>query len=212
MLLPDPRTHAHLGEIRYLRNERSRRAEDLLRSPLRVSVLANLLWRVGDGRLQARLAAVETAVRAGDGGEFGGYQNTGPPFEYTAEDDLYQALAGIWARSSLQMEALARANDIEYHHFLQPNQHVGNEKPMDEPERLVAFGKLDRYAGGAQRGYPLLRSEGRRIAASGVRFRDMGDVFANTPEAVYRDSCCHINQRGNDILADAIADVILAEP
>ena len=47
---------------------------------------------------------------------------------------------------------------------------------------------------------------------AGVDFLDLTMVFARTPEAIYIDDCCHYNQLGNRMLADAIADRLLARP
>ena len=43
----------------------------------------------------------------------------------------------------------------------------------------------------------------------GVRFHDLTRIFENHPETIYRDTCCHVNQRGNELLGEAIAEAIL---
>ena len=57
-------------------------------------------------------------------------------------------------------------------------------------------------------GYPLLRKEGQRLQEQGVAFRDLSGVFRERTETLYVDICCHFNDRGHEILADAIADAI----
>ncbi len=205
--VPDPARHARLGEVAYLTRERARAAERVLASPLRASVLANLVWRAWDRRLQHHLAAAERAARAPAGA--GGYQNTGPPFAARPVPELFDELVRLWSEGSRQLERLARANGIAYYHFLQPTQHVSDSKPMGPDERRVAFGGSP-YAPGARTGYPLLIRAGAELAASGVAFRDLTAVFAEVEEPLYRDACCHVNERGNRIVADAIADFILA--
>ncbi len=41
---------------------------------------------------------------------------------------------------------------------------------------------------------------------------DGGVSLANTPQPIYIDDCCHYNQQGNRMLADAIADRLLTSP
>ncbi len=38
---------------------------------------------------------------------------------------------------------------------------------------------------------------------------DLTDIFARTTQTVYRDSCCHLNRLGNQIMADAILRTIV---
>ena len=45
---------------------------------------------------------------------------------------------------------------------------------------------------------------------SGVHAANATDVFDGVPQTVYSDSCCHYNQLGNELLADFIADRMLA--
>ena len=41
-----------------------------------------------------------------------------------------------------------------------------------------------------------------------MRFHDLTRVFADHPESIYFDDCCHVNRLGNQILAEAIAGAI----
>jgi hypothetical protein len=63
----------------------------------------------------------------------------------------------------------------------------------------------------AERAYPLLREAGRELRQAGVRFHDLTQVFAGVEEPLYVDDCCHVNARGNALLAEAIARAILED-
>jgi hypothetical protein len=52
------------------------------------------------------------------------------------------------------------------------------------------------------------RFVGRSLVATGVRFTDLTGAFATHAEAIYTDSCCHVNARGNAIVADLVLDAI----
>jgi hypothetical protein len=58
--------------------------------------------------------------------------------------------------------------------------------------------------------YPRLRESGRALSAAGVRFGDLTAVFADHPEPLYIDACCHVRARGNLIVADKIFEAISA--
>jgi len=54
----------------------------------------------------------------------GDYVMTGPAYYYESESDLFEDLAAVWKRCSIQMHKFCAANGIRYFHFLQPNQYV----------------------------------------------------------------------------------------
>jgi hypothetical protein len=170
----------------------------------------NALWLLGDRVLaesQARSnVALGTLRQSGLS-----YEAQGPPVPLVPSE-TYRSLAELWAQSSLQMARVCRANGIAYYHFLQPNQYVANSKPMSREERAVAIAPGDLYRVGAELGYPSLISAGSELARQGVAYRDLTGLFKDTGEALYIDSCCHLNQRGNDLLAAAIGDTIARAP
>jgi hypothetical protein len=51
-----------------------------------------------------------------------------------------------------------------------------------------------------------------RHSSRGVLFHHLTGIFATNPESIYIDNCCHFNQAGNEIMADAIAGAILRDP
>ena len=80
---------------------------------------------------------------------------------------------------------------------------------MSDAEREVAIEPEHKYRPGVIDGYPRLRKAGRELTDAGVDFLALTLVFANTPEPIYIDDCCHYNPQGNRMLADAIADRLL---
>jgi hypothetical protein len=116
----------------------------------------------------------------------------------------WQIVADVWERSSLVMQGIARDIGAEYLHVLQPNQYVEGSKPLSDEERRHAWQPGPRRAL-IQRGYALLRERGRRLRDAGVPFHDLTGLYAAHTETIYRDVCCHVNLRGNELLAEAIA-------
>src|SRR5690606_22799374 len=123
-------------------------------------------------------------------------------------EDPYARIAAVWARSSLEMWHLCRGLGITYLHALQPNQYVAGSKPMGDAERAVAWRDDSPFRAGVEGGYPALRAAGAALAAQGLPFADLTDVFADVREPVYIDDCCHLGPRGNALLGAALGRAI----
>lgn len=127
------------------------------------------------------------------------------------EDGLYRRVADIWANSSAMMQALLADRNIPYYHFLQTNQYVSN-KPLTAEEKRTAYTVKHPYAVAAVKGYPYLLARAADLRSQGVNFFSALEAFDEHPETLYIDDCCHFNLRGNEILADFLADAILSSP
>ena len=139
------------------------------------------------------------------------YARTGPARSYESEKAMYQDLAAVWKRCSLQMHQICKVNGIKYFHFLQPNQYVAGSKPMGKEERLVALRDKHPYRQPVERGYSCLIEAGKDLVEEGVSFHDLTKVFSSIDEPLYVDACCHVNQEGNSVLARAIGESIAAK-
>jgi len=203
----DPALVERVGLVTYLRARRADLAAAFEKAPWRYSVTAGLVWTLLDRVAGARVEDARRALNAYRPDERR-FLAVGPPRPAPGAAS-YEALASIWERGSLQMSRLCRANGIRYFHFLQPNQYVEGSKPMDAAERRVAVNPSQPYRLGVEAGYPLLQARGRELASEGVAFADLTMIFAHVPEPLYIDDCCHVNQRGYELLADAVADAIL---
>jgi hypothetical protein len=202
----DPVVIRQIGHIRYLEDKKQSWAKlfddyGLYRSPL----LA-LLWQFRDQAFAADISRIAGAIKARDepAGNFVGH---GPPYSYETEQALFADLARVWKNASIQMKLLSDGNNIRYYHFLQPNQYVKDSKPMSPEEIDKAIGKHV-YHEGAEKGYPHLLKTADQLTDSGVNFTDLTMVYADHPEALYVDSCCHVNQHGYDIVVEQICKTL----
>lgn len=206
--LDDPRlaaSKAAMSAIEESRNAWARWASD---PPWRWSILGNLVWKLRDRRLERDAyelvkAHQELKVRSEP------YVATGPARDFASREELFEMLASIWSNSSLGLQGLCEPAGTRYFHFLQPNQYDGDSKPMGSAERRVAFNEGHPYRKGVQSGYPLLRRNGATLRERGVSFHDLSGLFRDRAEGIYVDDCCHFNQRGLDIMAEAISRAIL---
>jgi hypothetical protein len=199
----DPRREVLVGEISYLRKRRAKGARLCAHGILAYSATCHLVWRSLDGGLTRRIARAERERVELPAAERS-FAVTGPPYAETSPEATYRDLAAFWGRCSTLMHQLCSARGIPYFHFLQPNQYVAGSKPMGAEERRIALDPQQPYRPFAEQGYPYLIEEGRRLTASGVRFFDLTSAFAEYRERVYADNCCHVNNRGTEILAEAI--------
>ena len=116
---------------------------------------------------------------------------------------LYADIAANWRAASVLMQQLLAARHVPYVHVLQPNQYYST-RTFSAAEKAVAFNDGSPFKEGAARGYPLLEKALEPGALNAVH------LFDTAPDAVYVDNCCHYTVAGNRLLADFIAQAILA--
>jgi hypothetical protein len=118
--------------------------------------------------------------------------------------ELERAVA-VWARAS---ELLGRAQEDAggaYLHAIQPNQYHATVRVFGAEERAVAFSDASPFAEHVRRGYPRLAAEIEPLSRRGVHVVSLLALFDGVPEPVYTDDCCHYNDAGQRLLAEAIA-------
>ena len=193
-----------IGELSFLQARRTELAVRCSQFVVRHSGLGNLVWRLLDRNHVARRRALEQELEAASRARLR-FATHGPKTPYGSEAEFYPELARIWRVGSLQMFHLCRANGIRYFHFLQPNQYFPDSKPLSAEERRLAFVPGHGYQRPVELGYPALRAAGQTLRGLGVPFEDLSMIFAGVRETLYIDDCCHLNDSGNRLLADAIA-------
>ena len=119
-------------------------------------------------------------------------------------DGRSRAAIEKWYRGARLLASLAMRHGAEYYHFLQPNQYFPDTKPLTEEELVKAFKQRSSWRQHAHRAYPLLTEYGHRLREQGVEFSDLSGIYAHNRETLYIDDCCHLNDRGNELLADAM--------
>lgn len=205
----DAAAQAFIANIKTLRWWQPALAHLSHRGPLRWSSTVGLLWYLTDRSLSGEIFRLRTAL-VDLKSHPTSYAVTGPRITYAQTGALTDALADTWERGSLQMDHLSRGNGTPYFHFLQPNQYVPGSKPMGAAEARTAVATDSLYGAQVRQGYPVLRKRGAELARKGVLFDDLTMLYANHPEPLYVDSCCHVSDEGSAIMANAMAAFILA--
>lgn len=192
-----------VGRIAAAKDERLQRSRLCASRPLAWSPSCHLLWTALDRRLAHRIYEGERALASLAPAEQT-FVARGPAFAGQPRPQVCRQLADEWARSSTLMNALARDRGTLFLHFLQPNQYLPGSKPMGRQERLVAVDPAHPYKPAIEDCYPVFVEAGQGLAAHGVPFHDLTQLFAGHPEPLYDDTCCHYNDEGYRLVAQAI--------
>jgi hypothetical protein len=175
---------------------------------LRYSPTACLIWKVRNSQLENyQSQQYYRAMRLKKDGV--SPCSSGPKQHFDTKEQLYNYCAEIWARSSELMQDLCEANQIQYFHFLQPNQYLPDSKPIGTKEATYVLNGESPFAAPVRVGYPVMRAMASRFKAAGVEFTDLTQIFAAHPEPIYVDDCCHVKPAGDLIMAEAISNRII---
>lgn len=193
-----------IARIQGYRATRRRVNATLERLPF--SVTAGLLWSLLDEMFSAVIHKENKYLM--DEGDRRRRQRLffrdGPPFD--GKDPDY--MARVWFRAAQGMAALARQHGFALFLFTQPSQYVTNSKVLSAAERRLRVLNRHSQAPCINRGYSRLRTLGPRLAGRDVFYHDLSYIFRQVKEAVYTDDLCHVNQRGDELLAQAMGQKI----
>jgi hypothetical protein len=205
-----PEAMVHFGRVELIRRQRDRLRGFFSNRFLRRSAFFLTLWDFLDRRQEGQMRAQMHQLRAFLSSSELPPRVRGPELSFADDDRMYAELADVWQRSSLEMARLCRAGGIRYVHALQPNQYFPGSKILTEEERQIAWDQDVADTKRVETGYPLLIERGRELRELGVEFVDLTMLFRAETGTIYNDACCHVNQRGADLMAEAVAQAIAA--
>jgi len=93
--------------------------------------------------------------------------------------------------------------------FAQPNQFIDGSKPWSDEEKKIFAGELPWRSQHVRSFYGFALNEFRAHAAHDPHWVDLSGIFADHPETVYSDECCHLNDHGNQIMFEKIKPFLL---
>lgn len=179
---------------------------------LKNSPLSNLLWQLSNVNYINSVAIVDQSVAELEKKDASKrdffYEALGPDYDFTGMDDLFQYSVDIWANSSHLIHAIAKANDVKYLHFLQPNQYIeGSKAYMSDAERKKAFTRAG-YGVLYKQIYPRIVEKAEWLKERGVEFHDLTFIYKDIKEDLYIDNCCHVNSTGSNLMIEKIVDTL----
>lgn len=202
----DPRTSSLSFRLLQSRASRQEWARWIVTSPLRHSWTVSLLWAIQDQLLNRQQINLGVELRQHSRNHGLGFARQGPRQMYSNEQEMYSRVTELWSHCSLQMHHLCAGRGIPYLHFLQPNQYHEGSKPLNAVELEKYYAPHEEFAEVIKRGYPMLIQAGRDLRENGVPFHDLTQLFSQETETIYADYFCHYNERGTNLLAEAVAD------
>ncbi len=170
---------------------------------------AKLLTIVVDNRVDAVYRDLEKATAA-TVAEANTAERRDKALESEDSKAVLEESVDIWIRASHFMKLLADVHGIRYYLFLQPNQYVAGSKPftVNETNIFLSAGEKGTIA---RMVYPMLMARGEVLRKEGMPFHDLTDVFRAVKGDLYVDDCCHVNEDGNQILAERIISIVRAD-
>ncbi len=205
----DPRDADFSLRVFEIRGTRQRAALAAVSSPLRFLPSYQLLWYVREERLRNEFIEIEQALLGRSRARSKAFINSGPHPTVKNQDEAILESVRLWKQATLQMHQLCEANQILSIHAIQPNQYDIGSKPLSDIEKRDCYGEDFEYGQVVKQAFPLLRTEGAALRSRGVRQFDLTQLFAHTTQTLYVDPFCHVNQRGSEMLAEALGDCVI---
>ena len=187
-------------------NDRMAQAAELARQPiLDRSALVHLVWRAYTTRLESRSHRLREGLDEVQRQELSTRYNGALARPGATEEERVEAFLDKYRSYLRGANAAARANDVVPVFVLQPSQYLPDAKPLSAVEKRDHTANK-RFAALVGSYYPRFVEMFDDVSAEGLLAIDMTRIFRHTTETTYSDSCCHLEDRGNEILMKGILD------
>jgi hypothetical protein len=117
------------------------------------------------------------------------------------EPEVFERTLDVWRNSTVAMKDLLVARKIPYFEFIQPNQYYATKRQFSEEEKKIAFHEASPFKEPTVKGYPRLLARIDSVRDAGVNLFNGVNVFDETGDAVYIDTCCHYTDAGNEVFS-----------
>jgi len=128
--------------------------------------------------------------------------DSAPDFFNISDEKIIKFSAVKWFEYHKLVHEAAVSSGIYDIHILQPNPYVPGSKRLTEEEQRAMKNSYP-IGGYVKQGYPILRKAVLTLQGQGVTALDLTDVFKNSEESLWVDSC-HINEMGYKIILDQV--------
>ena len=173
-----------------------------------VYVVLERYYRVVEARVQAEQARFAALPAAPAGSSA---LHVTPPLTHERPEQFFESVAQMWVRTSMLMQDALQRQGATYVHVLQPNQYA-TARRFNDAEAKAALNQASPFKPGAEQGYPALHAALAALPPEPDRphIFDATRVFDAEAAPVYVDDCCHYTRRGNELLADFVANAVLS--
>ncbi len=120
--------------------------------------------------------------------------------------ELKETNIQMWSKFIRQQETMARSMNVTSIYALQPAPYLVEKKLTTEELGFLA--KIDpNELRERKTNYLLLHQKARELQQAGLPIVNLASLFKNTTESVFRDGCCHLNDRGHTLLLEHLAQL-----
>jgi hypothetical protein len=197
-----------VGEIAFLERKLKSMTNSLSRFPWNRSLFLHSLWRIASNRRLKRIALLREENDTMLSREISPHTSLN---ESAVNKDVHiEDYFDFYYRLSLWQHLISKEQGVPYFHFVQPNQYVRNSKAFsdEEREKYLTLGK--NQTAKVSKYYEKLDTIIVKLSSDGVNSFQLSGIFKEVADTVYRDNCCHLNERGNIIMAEKILEAIKA--
>ena len=194
------------GRIAALRAEQTALQRRAAASPFRYTALYGILNRYRQEQVRRQIVQRNYELAAAPSAY--SLDKHGPRRTFRDTMELHQEAARVWYRGSLLLGSMAQLAGAEYYHFLQPNQYVPGAKPLSAAEVTNFYWAGSHYEKLIGDLYPQMQRFGEMLPGESpaINYFDLTGIFADHQETLYSNACCHLNERGNELLAAAMVE------
>lgn len=116
----------------------------------------------------------------------------------------YKELTENWARYVQLQWEIAKAYKVPQIFLIQPSGYLPESKPMSEEEKKIALHSDPKIQNERREAIQSLYSRANELFRNRVPVKGLGDIFQKQKDQVYSDDCCHLNEKGISLLAEAV--------
>jgi hypothetical protein len=116
-----------------------------------------------------------------------------------------RAFSAVDLQEYEQLSIILQIPGLSYSNFFScpgTNQYLKDSKLLSEQERRIAIDPL--RIEDTNEMMVSLKAAVQDLRHHGVPIFDLTNIFSSTKDTVYKDDCCHLNNLGNQIMADAV--------
>jgi hypothetical protein len=133
------------------------------------------------------------------------------PKNMPSEQEILGLETKTWLKYTKLQSQLYKANGIKGFFFLQPNLRVDNSKTFSSIEQNLRKQKYKDLKLNITKRYDYLSKSLRDYNTTALfPIHNLKNIYMNNNETLYTDHCCHLNNLGNEIMAQEIIKTIQA--
>jgi len=186
-----------LGRIQTSTESRKKITKTFLKTPLKHSMFAHVIWRI---LTNDKIRKENSLTRELEKEQSREYFYRLP--EGISQKQLRERYFRQYEDIIRITSAIGKVFQKPVFHILQPNQYLDGSKKFSEVE-TQKFRVNESLHNFVSAGYPVMQSLYKNFKRAGINTLDFSMLFREITETIYKDDCCHLNQLGNELIAEA---------